>query len=106
MPIPLRSIGCLPVVASLLPPGTALMAPSLRSTYSGAFASLNPVFFDFPEGLGAPTSMEGRFVLLTPGYKVGVKSSMMPLRALPAPGPSDNYRAGLSRKEITWMGLK
>jgi hypothetical protein len=25
MPIPLRSIGCLPVVASLLPPGTALM---------------------------------------------------------------------------------
>ena len=24
MPIPLRSIGCLPVVASLLPPGTAL----------------------------------------------------------------------------------
>ena len=40
MPIPLRSIGCLPVVASLLPPGTALMrlrfaqlpfvSPSLR----------------------------------------------------------------------------
>ena len=26
MPIPLRSIGCLPVVASLLPPGTRLTA--------------------------------------------------------------------------------
>ena len=28
MPIPLRSIGCLPVVASLLPPGTRLTALS------------------------------------------------------------------------------
>ena len=66
MPAPLRSAGCLPVVASLLPPGTRLTAPRFaRKCFSGkfslrtAFASLQaiPVGPDpTPEAGRAPAS--------------------------------------------------
>ena len=65
MPAPLRSAGCLPVVALLLPPGTALMRPRFARKIGCNRRNPLPRVFIVPK-VGTISTKKAVFVLIVP----------------------------------------